>query len=183
MSSPSAASAAPGDRPGELFFAEIREQPDALRRLLEHEAEYSEIARTIADRRPSLIRLVGHGSSDNAATYGVYAFGLLPRMTAVRDSISLSVYYGAELDFSASVVVALSQSGRTPDVVEYVRSARELGAPLEDALTAATAVPAGVISEPVAGRLDVGLPADLLVLDDNLEIERVLIGGEARVVA
>jgi N-acetylglucosamine-6-phosphate deacetylase len=29
----------------------------------------------------------------------------------------------------------------------------------------------------------VGLPADLLVLDDNLEIERVLIGGEARVVA
>ena len=42
---------------------------------------------------------------------------------------------------------------------------------------------AGVISERIAGRLDVGLPADLLVLDDNLEIERVLIGGEARVVA
>jgi N-acetylglucosamine-6-phosphate deacetylase len=40
-----------------------------------------------------------------------------------------------------------------------------------------------VISERVAGWLDVGLPADLLVLDDNLEIERVLIGGEARVVA
>src|SRR5262249_47824150 len=38
------------------------------------------------------------------------------------------VYYGAELDFSASVVVALSQSGRTPDVVEFVRRARELGA-------------------------------------------------------
>ena len=36
MSSPSAASAAPADRPGELFFAEIREQPEALRRLLEH---------------------------------------------------------------------------------------------------------------------------------------------------
>jgi glutamine---fructose-6-phosphate transaminase (isomerizing) len=128
VSSPSAAAAAPADRPGELFFAEIREQPEALRRLLGHEAEYAAVARTIADRRPSLIRLVGHGSSDNAATYGVYAFGLLPRLTAVRDSISLSVYYEAELDFSASVVVALSQSGMTPDVVEYVRSARELGA-------------------------------------------------------
>jgi glutamine---fructose-6-phosphate transaminase (isomerizing) len=128
VSLPSAAAAALADRPGELFFAEIREQPEALRRLLEHEAEYGEIARTIADRRPSLIRLVGHGSSDNAATYGVYAFGLLPRMTAVRDSISLRVYYGAELDFSASVVVALSQSGRTPDVVDYLRSAQERGA-------------------------------------------------------
>ena len=127
MSLPSAASV-PADRLGELFFAEIREQPEALYRLLEHEAEYDDIARSIADRRPSLIRLVGHGSSDNAATYGVYALGLLPHMTAVRDSISLTVYYEAELDFSASVVIALSQSGRTADVVEYVRRAQELGA-------------------------------------------------------
>src|SRR5262249_23618822 len=48
--------------------------------------------------------------------------------TALRDSISLSVYYGAELDFSSSVVVALSQSGRTPDVVSYLERARERGA-------------------------------------------------------
>jgi N-acetylglucosamine-6-phosphate deacetylase len=33
------------------------------------------------------------------------------------------------------------------------------------------------------GRLDIDLPADLVVLDDNLEIERVCVGGEARVVA
>jgi glucosamine--fructose-6-phosphate aminotransferase (isomerizing) len=74
------------------------------------------------------VRLVGHGSSDNAATYAVYAFGLLPRLTAVRDSISLSVYYEAELDFSRSVVLALSQSGQTPDVVDYVERARARGA-------------------------------------------------------
>lgn len=74
-------------------------------------------------------------------------------------------------------------AGSLLTMIEAVRNLNELGAPLEDALTAATAVPAGVISERVAGWLDVGLPADLLVLDDNLEIERVLIGGEARVVA
>ena len=72
--------------------------------------------------------MVGHGSSDNAASYGVYAFGLLPGWTALRDSISLTVYYGAQLDFSTSTVLGLSQSGRTPDVVEYVRRARESGA-------------------------------------------------------
>ena len=64
-------------------------------------------------RRPAVVRLVGHGSSDNAASYAVYAFGLLPGWTALRDSISLSVYYGADLDLSQSCVVALSQSGRT----------------------------------------------------------------------
>ena len=41
------------------------------------------------------MRLVGHGSSDNAASYGVYAFGLLPGWTAMRDSMSLTIYYGA----------------------------------------------------------------------------------------
>jgi glutamine---fructose-6-phosphate transaminase (isomerizing) len=74
------------------------------------------------------VRLVGHGSSDAAASYGVYAFGLLPGWTAFRDSISLSTYYRAELDFGRSAVIALSQSGETPDVVSYVRHARERGA-------------------------------------------------------
>jgi glucosamine--fructose-6-phosphate aminotransferase (isomerizing) len=72
--------------------------------------------------------MVAHGSSDNATSYGVYAFGLLPHWTALRDSISLIVYYGAELDMSGCTVLALSQSGRTPDVVQYVERVRERGA-------------------------------------------------------
>ena len=114
--------------PGEAYLREIHEQPEALLRLLEHESEYASLARAIDERAPTLLRLVGHGSSDNAATFAVYAFGLLPRLTAVRDSISLSVYYEAELDFSRSVVLALSQSGQTPDVVDYVERARARGA-------------------------------------------------------
>jgi glucosamine--fructose-6-phosphate aminotransferase (isomerizing) len=113
---------------GELFLAEIREQPAALRRLLEHRDTFGEVGRAMRERAPDVVRLVGHGSSDNAASYGVYAFGLLPGWTAMRDSISLSVYYDAQLDMSRSVVLGLSQSGRTPDVVEYVTRARARGA-------------------------------------------------------
>jgi glucosamine--fructose-6-phosphate aminotransferase (isomerizing) len=113
---------------GELFLAEIREEPEALLRLLEHEDEFAAAARACADRRPSVVRLVGHGTSDAAAAYGVYAFGLLAGWTAIRDSISLTVYYDAPLDLSDSVVVALSQSGETPDVVDYVLRTRERGA-------------------------------------------------------
>jgi len=40
-----------------------------------------------------------------------------------------------------------------------------------------------VIGEPTAGRIEIGLPADIVVLDDGLEVDRVLVGGEARVVA
>ena len=114
--------------PGELFLAEIREQPAALLRLLEHAAAFDSVTDAMVERAPSVIRLVGHGSSDAAASYGVYAFGLLPGWTAMRDSISLTVYYDAKLDLSGSVVIGLSQSGETPDVVEYVKRARARGA-------------------------------------------------------
>ena len=86
------------------------------------------MAAVARERGLNLVRMVGHGSSDNAASYGVYAFGLLPRWTALRDSISLSVYYGAEIDLSGSCIVALSQSGETPDVLAYVERARARGA-------------------------------------------------------
>ena len=127
MSSPEAAT--PTDATGtQQFLTEIREQPDALAGLLEHEATYARVAAAARDRDATLVRMVGHGSSDNAASYGVYAFGLLPRWSAMRDSITLSVYYDTGLEMRGSTVIGLSQSGRTPDVIEYVRRARRAGA-------------------------------------------------------
>ena len=116
-----------GER-GSSFRREIAEQPDALRRLVATRETFAEITAEARGRGATLVRLVGHGSSDNAASYGVYSFGLLPGWTAMRDSISLTVNYHAERDLSGSLVVALSQSGQTPDVVEYVTSARAQGA-------------------------------------------------------
>ena len=118
----------PAGELGTQFLAEIREQPRALEGLLDHAGDFARVAGLARARDVSLVRMVGHGSSDNAASYGVYAFGILPRLTALRDSISLTVYYGSELDMSGSLVVGLSQSGRTPDVVEYVTRARKAGA-------------------------------------------------------
>lgn len=114
--------------PGARFLAEIKQQPAALLRLLEHDREIAHIAAAVRERNAPLVRMVGHGSSDNAASYGVYAFGLLPRWTAMRDSITLSVHYRTPLDMSGSTVIGLSQSGRTPDVLEYVTRARAAGA-------------------------------------------------------
>jgi glucosamine--fructose-6-phosphate aminotransferase (isomerizing) len=114
--------------PGADFLAEIRAQPQALRALLEHQRTYAQVATTARNRGATTVRMVGHGSSDNASSYGVYAFGLLPRWTALRDSITLTAYYEARLDMSGSTVIGLSQSGRTPDVIDYVSRARKLGA-------------------------------------------------------
>jgi glutamine---fructose-6-phosphate transaminase (isomerizing) len=134
---------AAGREAGSRFLAEIEEQPAALLCLLEQREAFAGVAAEILERQATTIRMVGHGSSDNAASYGVYAFGLLPAWTALRDSISLTVYYGAELDMSGSTVLALSQSGRTPDVVDYVERARGRGA----YTVAVTNDPASVLAE------------------------------------
>jgi N-acetylglucosamine-6-phosphate deacetylase len=73
-------------------------------------------------------------------------------------------------------------AGSSLTMIEAVRNLHSLGAPLADALDAATAVPSRIIGHSSEG-LVAGSPADVVVLDDNLEVVRVLIGGELSGVA
>ncbi len=72
-------------------------------------------------------------------------------------------------------------AGSVLTMIEAVRNLHALGVPLEDAIVAATSTPGRVLGDPELGRLGVGLPADIVVLDDRIEIERVLVAGEVRV--
>ena len=65
-------------------------------------------------------------------------------------------------------------AGSTLKLRDAVANLTALGVPLADALSAATAVPARLAGVPQLGRLAVGEPADVLVLDDRLEVVRVL---------
>jgi N-acetylglucosamine-6-phosphate deacetylase len=73
-------------------------------------------------------------------------------------------------------------AGSVLTMIEAIRNFHALGVPLADVLDAATRVPARVVGAPV-GTLEPGARADVVVVDDNLEIERVLVGGEERVAA
>jgi N-acetylglucosamine-6-phosphate deacetylase len=73
-------------------------------------------------------------------------------------------------------------AGSTLTMLDAVRNLHALGASLEEALAAATSVPARLLGLATAGTLEVGVPADIVVLTEELEIERVLVGGEALVV-
>jgi glucosamine--fructose-6-phosphate aminotransferase (isomerizing) len=112
------------------MLADIREQPAALRTLAREDASIEEAAAFVKQRAIRTIKLVGQGSSDNAASFGVYALRLSSGLTAVRDSLSLELYYGAIDNAPTSAVIAISQSGQTPDVVAYARSAAEHGTPV-----------------------------------------------------
>lgn len=72
-------------------------------------------------------------------------------------------------------------AGSALTMVDAIRNLHALGVPLAQALDAATRVPATIVGARDAGRIEIGAPADLVVLDDEVEIERVLVGGETLV--
>jgi N-acetylglucosamine-6-phosphate deacetylase len=68
-------------------------------------------------------------------------------------------------------------AGSTVTMIEAVRNLVELGAPLAAALAAASEVPARIAGRDDVGTLEPNARADVVVLDDRLEIERVLVNG------
>ncbi len=111
------------------------------------------------------------------------------RLALVTDAITAAGVADGSYSFGNFDVQVLEGTVRGPDgvlagsvltMIEAVRNLHGLGVPLEDALAAASATPARVLGDPLLGRIGIGLPADLIVLDDNLEIERVIVGGEVR---
>jgi N-acetylglucosamine-6-phosphate deacetylase len=113
------------------------------------------------------------------------------RVALVTDSVAGAglddgAYRLGELDVEIRDGVARGPTGAlagsTLTMIDAVRNLHSLGVPLEDAIGAATEVPARVLRLPATGRVGVGLPADLVVLSDELEVERVLVEGRARVV-
>ncbi len=112
------------------------------------------------------------------------------RLALVTDSITAAGASDGAYSFGSLDVQVLDGAVRGPDgvlagsvltMIEAVRNLHGLGVPLADAVDAATAVPARVLGLPELGRLDVGLPADIVILDDNVEIDRVLVGGRVHV--
>jgi N-acetylglucosamine-6-phosphate deacetylase len=68
-------------------------------------------------------------------------------------------------------------AGSTAMLLECMRRLHALGAPLEEAVDAATKLPARILGDTTVGRLGVGLQGDVVVLDDELELARVLVEG------
>jgi N-acetylglucosamine-6-phosphate deacetylase len=74
-------------------------------------------------------------------------------------------------------------AGSVGTMIEAIRYLHGLGAPIEDAIAAATLAPAQILGDQSLGRLEIGGPADVVVVNDRVEVERVLVAGEVRVAA
>jgi glucosamine--fructose-6-phosphate aminotransferase (isomerizing) len=114
--------------PGSGMAADIAEQPGGYARLLATAPQVAEVARVIADRAPAHVVFVARGTSDHAAIYGSYLAEIRLGLPAGLASPSTMTLFGARPDFSRALVVGVSQSGRSPDLVRVLDVARRSGA-------------------------------------------------------
>ncbi|WP_026120339.1 SIS domain-containing protein [Nocardiopsis potens] len=110
-----------------VMRSEIAEQPEALRRtldaLLPLVPELAELGRETRQ-----VLFIARGSSDNAAVYGSYLLQAHAGRLATLASPSIATTYGSKVDLSGVLAVAISQSGRTEEIVDTMNWAAECGA-------------------------------------------------------
>lgn len=128
--------------------AEIEEQPDAVRRTLAALlGQRADLAALYAGRRRVLF--AARGSSDNAAIYGRYLLETHAGVPGGLLSPSIATHYDARLDLSDALVVSVSQSGATEEIVATQAWARACGA--------ATVAVANVADSPLIAAADLAL--------------------------
>jgi glucosamine--fructose-6-phosphate aminotransferase (isomerizing) len=128
---------------------ELREQPQALARLIDKQRAYAEGTREMFARSDvQYILIASRGSSSNAARYAQYLLGRAHRVPVAFATPSLFTLYEQPPRLDGALVIGISQSGKSPDVVEVLEEAKRQGRPTI-ALTNAPSSPLGLAADGV----------------------------------
>jgi glutamine---fructose-6-phosphate transaminase (isomerizing) len=112
-----------------LMLAEAREAPALIEAALREDvALYRELGAALRARPPAFVATVARGSSDHAASYAASLIGMLTGLVTATVPRSLVTRYGARLALGQTLVLGVSQSGVSPDLVQVMAAARVAGA-------------------------------------------------------
>ncbi|MDP5308189.1 SIS domain-containing protein [Paracoccus spongiarum] len=107
---------------------EVAEIPEAAARFLDRSrSALADAGAALRARDPALVATVARGSSDHAATYLKYAVELQAGIPVASVGPSVASIYRRPLRLGGAACIGISQSGRSPDIVEMMRAAAEGG--------------------------------------------------------
>lgn len=111
------------------LYREIHQQPAVLRQLLdEEEATAAALADLIRARGVEHVVIAARGTSDNAGRYAQYVLGARNGLSVGLAAPSLFSIYNRPPRFGNALVIGISQSGQSPDIVAVLAEARRQGA-------------------------------------------------------
>lgn len=117
---------------------EIHEQPDVITRLVKQEsANIHAIANKLRKTGDAevgklsfnYLLIAARGTSDNAARYAQYLFGMRNHLPVALATPSLFTLYHQPPDLTGSLVMGISQSGQSPDIVSVIAEGKHQGRP------------------------------------------------------
>jgi glucosamine--fructose-6-phosphate aminotransferase (isomerizing) len=110
------------------LHSEILEQPQKLRQMLQSQRKTAEkIAAAIQSRDVKYVFLAARGTSDNAGRYANYLWGAHNRLPLALATPSLFTYYDQPPRLDGALVVGVSQSGQSPDIVSVLNEGARQG--------------------------------------------------------
>lgn len=111
-----------------FLFQEIHEQPEILKILLSQELEViQQLAAAIKERQVTQVVIAARGTSDNAGRYAKYLLGANNGLPVALATPSLFSIYKQPPRFGNALVLGISQSGKSPDIVAVLAEARRQG--------------------------------------------------------
>ncbi|MFN7209972.1 MAG: SIS domain-containing protein [Aggregatilineales bacterium] len=111
-----------------ILAQEIRQQPEVIARLID-QPQFAQVAAALRAAKPSYLVLAARGSSDNAARYAQYLFGVQLGVPVALAAPSISTLYHSPPRYRDSVVIGISQSGQAADVLQVLKDAAAQGVP------------------------------------------------------
>lgn len=108
---------------------EICEQPRSLQRLLDNQScQIQEIASKITSHKVRTVFLAARGTSDHAGIYAKYLWGMHNALPIALAAPSMFSVYNKPPDLEGCLVLAISQSGESPDIISVVAEGKKQGA-------------------------------------------------------
>jgi glucosamine--fructose-6-phosphate aminotransferase (isomerizing) len=139
---------------------EILEQPEVAARFLRSAPEIvGPLADTIRERGSEQVVIAARGTSDHAAIYAQYVLGVRHGLSVGLGTPSVISLYRAEPRLDRALVVGISQSGASPDVVAVIEAGRRQGAPT----LAITNDPESPLARAAETSIDLGAGSELAV--------------------
>ena len=110
------------------LHSEIFEQPERLASLLDKQRQtVLEIAKAIQSRNVQYAFLAARGTSDNAGRYANYLWGAHNKLPLALATPSLFTYYQSPPRLHGALVIGVSQSGQSPDIVSVIEEGKKQG--------------------------------------------------------
>ncbi len=87
-----------------------------------------QIATKLQQIKPKMVMIVGRGSSDHAGVFAKYLIEIETGIPTFAAAPSITSVYNKSLNLQDALVIIISQSGRSPDILAQAKQAKENGA-------------------------------------------------------